>query len=44
LQYVNTYGLKAFATRLAELESRYGERFAAPHVLLDKAEKGETFA
>ena len=44
LQYVNTYGLKAFATRLAELESRYGERFAAPQVLLDKAEKGETFA
>ncbi|WP_374973528.1 3-hydroxyacyl-CoA dehydrogenase NAD-binding domain-containing protein [Spongiibacter marinus] len=44
LQYVNTYGLKAFATRLAELESRYGERFAAPQILLDKAEKGETFA
>ena len=44
LQYVNTYGLKAFATRLAELESRYGDRFAAPQVLLDKAEKGETFA
>lgn len=44
LQYVNTYGLKAFASRLAELESRYGERFAAPQVLLDKAEKGESFA
>ncbi len=43
LQYVNTYGLKAFASRLAELESRYGERFAAPQILLDKAEKGETF-
>ncbi|MBI57611.1 MULTISPECIES: 3-hydroxyacyl-CoA dehydrogenase NAD-binding domain-containing protein [Spongiibacter] len=44
LQYVNTYGVKAFAQRLAELEDRYGERFAVPQVLKDKAEKGELFA
>tara|TARA_R110000772_G_scaffold107988_2_gene210636 strand:- start:26547 stop:28694 length:2148 start_codon:yes stop_codon:yes gene_type:complete len=44
LQYVNTYGLKKFATRLAELATKYGERFEPPQVLLDKAEKGELFA
>jgi len=44
LQYVNTYGLKKFATRLAELAAKYGERFDPPQVLLDKAEKGELFA
>ena len=44
LQYVNTYGLKKFATRLAVLAEKYGERFEPPQVLLDKAEKGELFA
>ncbi len=44
LQFINTYGLKKFATRLAELSARYGERFEPPQILLDKAEKGELFA
>ncbi|MBB5185924.1 3-hydroxyacyl-CoA dehydrogenase/enoyl-CoA hydratase/3-hydroxybutyryl-CoA epimerase [Zhongshania antarctica] len=44
LQFINTYGLKKFATRLAVLAEKYGERFEPPQVLLDKAEKGELFA
>jgi 3-hydroxyacyl-CoA dehydrogenase / enoyl-CoA hydratase / 3-hydroxybutyryl-CoA epimerase len=46
LQYVNGYegGLPAFVARARALEARYGQRFAVPRLLAEKAEKGETFA
>ncbi|GHC55431.1 3-hydroxyacyl-CoA dehydrogenase NAD-binding domain-containing protein [Streptomyces cinnamoneus] len=45
LQYVNGYegGLPGFVARARELQAAYGERFAPPALLLEKAEKGETF-
>ncbi|MGW1199990.1 3-hydroxyacyl-CoA dehydrogenase NAD-binding domain-containing protein [Streptomyces sp. NPDC002536] len=45
LQYINGYegGLPGFAARARELQAAYGERFAPPALLLEKAEKGETF-
>lgn len=42
-QCVNAYGLQAFAERAQELADAYGERFAPPAMLLEKAEKGELF-
>ncbi|MFT4299707.1 MAG: 3-hydroxyacyl-CoA dehydrogenase NAD-binding domain-containing protein [Aeromicrobium sp.] len=51
LQYVNGYeaadgriGIEAFTERAQELAAAYGERFAPPQLLLDKAAKGEKFA
>jgi 3-hydroxyacyl-CoA dehydrogenase/enoyl-CoA hydratase/3-hydroxybutyryl-CoA epimerase len=44
LQYVNAYGLSAFADRARELATTYGERFEPPELLLRKAAAGETFA
>ncbi|PJE99523.1 3-hydroxyacyl-CoA dehydrogenase [Streptomyces carminius] len=45
LQYVNGYegGLPGFVARARELAERYGDRFAPPEPLLEKAAKGETF-
>ncbi len=45
LQYVNQYagGLPGFVKRAAELEERYGDRFAAPQLLLDMAASGDEF-
>ena len=43
LQYVNYVGLKKFAARANELADKYGERFRAPKLLLEMAEKGESF-
>ncbi|MEV0714955.1 3-hydroxyacyl-CoA dehydrogenase NAD-binding domain-containing protein [Asanoa sp. NPDC050611] len=45
LQYVNQYagGLPGFVKRAAELHERYGDRFAAPDLLLDMAARGEQF-
>ncbi|MBT2384700.1 3-hydroxyacyl-CoA dehydrogenase NAD-binding domain-containing protein [Streptomyces sp. ISL-11] len=45
LQYINGYegGLPGFVARARELEAAYGERFAPPALLLEKAEKGELF-
>ncbi|MBQ0825787.1 3-hydroxyacyl-CoA dehydrogenase NAD-binding domain-containing protein [Streptomyces tagetis] len=45
LQYVNGYegGLPGFVARARELAERYGERFTPPALLVEKAEKGETF-
>ncbi|MFI1971196.1 3-hydroxyacyl-CoA dehydrogenase NAD-binding domain-containing protein [Streptomyces cinnamoneus] len=45
LQYVNGYegGLPGFLARARELRAAYGERFAPPALLVEKAEKGETF-
>lgn len=46
IQYVNGYagGPAGFAARAAELQERYGDRFAVPRLLAEKAEKGEAFS
>ncbi len=45
LQYVNGYegGLPGFVARARELAERYGDRFQPPALLVEKAERGETF-
>ncbi|MEU8527799.1 MULTISPECIES: 3-hydroxyacyl-CoA dehydrogenase NAD-binding domain-containing protein [Streptomyces] len=45
LQYINGYagGLPGFVARARELAEQYGERFAPPALLLEKAERGEVF-
>ncbi|MFF3822442.1 3-hydroxyacyl-CoA dehydrogenase NAD-binding domain-containing protein [Streptomyces griseus] len=45
LQYINGYegGLSGFVARARELAERYGDRFLPPALLVEKAEKGETF-
>ncbi|MEV4439922.1 3-hydroxyacyl-CoA dehydrogenase NAD-binding domain-containing protein [Streptomyces sp. NPDC049577] len=45
LQFVNGYegGPAGFLARARELQERYGDRFAAPALLVEKAEKGELF-
>ncbi len=43
LQYINTYGPREFVARANELAEKYGERFAPPALLIEKAEKGELF-
>ncbi|MFJ6521648.1 3-hydroxyacyl-CoA dehydrogenase NAD-binding domain-containing protein [Streptomyces filamentosus] len=45
LQYVNGYegGVAGFVARARELAETYGERFAPPALLVEKAERGETF-
>jgi 3-hydroxyacyl-CoA dehydrogenase/enoyl-CoA hydratase/3-hydroxybutyryl-CoA epimerase len=45
LQYINQYdgGLPGFIARAEELRERYGDRFAVPALLNDKAAKGERF-
>jgi len=43
LQFINAYGLPEFVDRSRELAARYGERFQPPQMLIDMAEKGETF-
>lgn len=44
LQYINQYGVKAFAERAKELSAAYGERFEPPKLLLDMAETGKIFS
>lgn len=45
LQYINGYegGLTGFVARARELAERYGDRFLPPALLVEKAERGETF-
>ncbi|MFI8347058.1 3-hydroxyacyl-CoA dehydrogenase NAD-binding domain-containing protein [Streptomyces sp. NPDC085596] len=45
LQYINGYegGLPGFVARARELADRYGDRFTPPALLVEKAERGETF-
>jgi 3-hydroxyacyl-CoA dehydrogenase/enoyl-CoA hydratase/3-hydroxybutyryl-CoA epimerase len=43
LQFMNSYGLPEFVERSRELAAKYGERFSPPQILIDMAEKGETF-
>ncbi|MGW2231471.1 3-hydroxyacyl-CoA dehydrogenase NAD-binding domain-containing protein [Streptomyces formicae] len=46
LQYINGYegGLPGFVARARELAETYGERFAPPALLVEKADKGEEFS
>jgi len=51
LQYINGYehpvhgsGPSAFVARARELQARYGERFAPPASLLERAERGELYS
>jgi 3-hydroxyacyl-CoA dehydrogenase/enoyl-CoA hydratase/3-hydroxybutyryl-CoA epimerase len=41
LQYINAVGVKKFVERADALAKKYGERFAPPQLLRDKAAKGE---
>ncbi|MBD0678331.1 3-hydroxyacyl-CoA dehydrogenase NAD-binding domain-containing protein [Pseudomonas sp. PSB11] len=43
LQFINQYGVKDFVARAQYLAGQYGERFAPPALLLEKAAKGEAF-
>ncbi|QKV91776.1 enoyl-CoA hydratase/isomerase family protein [Streptomyces sp. NA02950] len=45
LQYINGYagGVAGFVARARELAAAYGERFAPPALLVEKAERGERF-
>ncbi|MER7108260.1 3-hydroxyacyl-CoA dehydrogenase NAD-binding domain-containing protein [Streptomyces sp. NPDC000229] len=46
LQYINGYegGLPGFVARARELAERYGERFQPPALLVEKADRDETFS
>ncbi|MNV24200.1 Fatty acid oxidation complex subunit alpha [compost metagenome] len=43
LQFINQYGVQDFVARAQYLATQYGERFAPPALLLEKAAKGEAF-
>ncbi|VVN11689.1 hypothetical protein PS862_00836 [Pseudomonas fluorescens] len=43
LQFINQYGVKDFVARAQYLAGQYGERFAPPALLLEKAAKGQAF-
>jgi len=41
LQFVNSVGVAKFVARANQLAGKYGERFAPPRLLRDKAAQGE---
>ena len=43
LQYINDYGVTAFVEHSRALADKWGERFAPPSLLIEMAEKSETF-
>ena len=43
LQFINQYGLNDFIARARYLAEQYGERFAPPALLLEKAAQGSAF-
>lgn len=43
IQFLNQYGIQKAVARAKELEAKYGERFAVPALLQEKADKNETF-
>ena len=43
LQYINYVGPREFVSRARELAKKYGERFEPPALLVQMAEKNETF-
>lgn len=44
LQFINQYGVRAFTERATELARAYGERFAPPRLLLERAESNSPLA
>jgi len=40
-QFINSVGVKEFVARADALAAKYGERFAPPKLLRDKAARGE---
>ncbi len=43
IQFINQYGVRAFAERAKVLADTYGERFAPPALLIEKAENNTLF-
>ena len=43
IQFINQYGVRAFAERAKALADTYGERFAPPSLLIEKAENNTLF-
>ncbi len=43
LQFINSYGVRAFTMRAHELAERYGARFTPPRLLIEKSERNEKF-
>jgi 3-hydroxyacyl-CoA dehydrogenase/enoyl-CoA hydratase/3-hydroxybutyryl-CoA epimerase len=43
LQFINSYGVRAFTMRAHELAERYGARFTPPKLLIEKSERNEKF-
>jgi 3-hydroxyacyl-CoA dehydrogenase/enoyl-CoA hydratase/3-hydroxybutyryl-CoA epimerase len=43
LQYINSVGVAKFAARADTLAARYGERYACPNIVHDKAKAGAAF-
>jgi 3-hydroxyacyl-CoA dehydrogenase/enoyl-CoA hydratase/3-hydroxybutyryl-CoA epimerase len=43
IQFLNQYGIQKAVIRAKALEAKYGERFAVPALLQEKADKGEIF-
>ena len=43
IQFLNQYGIQKAVARAKALEAKYGERFAVPALLQEKADKNETF-
>ncbi len=44
IQFINQYGVRAFTERAKELADQYGDRFAPPALLLEKAETNAQFS
>ena len=44
IQFINQYGVRAFAERAKDLAGQFGERFNPPALLLEKAETNTAFA
>lgn len=43
LQFINSYGVRAFTDRAKHLADRYGARFTPPQLLIEKSERNENF-
>ncbi len=43
LQFINSYGVRAFTVRAQELAKLYGDRFLPPKLLIEKSERNENF-
>ncbi|WP_417565527.1 3-hydroxyacyl-CoA dehydrogenase NAD-binding domain-containing protein [Marinobacter sp.] len=43
IQFINQYGVRSFTERAKELSNTYGERFAPPKLLLERAESNSPF-